>query len=163
MQINQLESAEHASTAQAQLQNNIDTSSSHFDERMDELLNIAEQLVLSKGVFHLTLHFASSQLKCCTFDNPYSFQLYTADQVFADDFMRHFAPLESRLPSRIERDQVRPILNSLRWLRAKKQGSELRNACMHMINGYIGLGFAYDDTRYINFRELILPTLPSNA
>ncbi|MFW2373868.1 MAG: hypothetical protein ACN4GM_12160 [Gammaproteobacteria bacterium] len=161
--MNQLEGAEHASTANAPLHNDTHNSSSHFDDRMDELLNIAETLVLSKGVFHLTLHFSSSQIKCCTFDNPYSFQLYTADEVFSEDFMRHFAPLESKLSTRIERNQVRPILNALKWLRSKKHGSELRNASLHMINGYIGLSFAYDDTRYINFRELILPTMTTNA
>ncbi|MCW8957072.1 MAG: hypothetical protein OQL09_09325 [Gammaproteobacteria bacterium] len=163
MQINQLESAEHASTANAQSHNGTRAASIHFDDRMDKLLNIAEKLILSKGVFHLTLHFSSSQLSCCTFDNPYSFQLYTADEVFSDNFMRHFAPLESKLRTSIERNQVRPILNALKWLRSKQHGSELRNASLHMINGYIGLSFACDDTRYINFRELILPTMPVNA
>jgi len=163
MQMNQFEGAEHTSTENTQINSEIHALSSHFDDRMGELLNIAEALVLGKGVFHLSLHFSSSQLTCCTFDNPYSFQLYTADEVFSDDFMRNFAPLESKLRSRIEHNHVRPILNALKWLRTKKQGSELRNASMHMINGYIGLGFACDDTRYINFRELILPTMPSNA
>ncbi len=163
MQINQTEGAAHASTATAttQTQNTNLISSCHFDDHMDKLLGIAEKLILSKGVFHLTLHFSSSQLSCCTFDNPYSYQLYTADEVFSDNFMRHFAPLDSKLPSRIERNHVRPILNALKWLRTKKHGSELRNASLHMINGYIGLGFACDDTRYINFRELILPTIPN--
>lgn len=163
MQINQIESAEHAGTANTQSAKTTQAASIHFDDRMEKILNIAEQLLLSKGVFHLTLHFSSSQLSCCTFDNPYSFQLYTADEVFSDNFMRHFAPLESKLRTSIEHNQVRPILNALKWLRSKKHGSELRNASLHMINGYIGLSFACDDTRYINFRELILPTMPVNG
>lgn len=163
MQVNQLTGAVHAGTAHTQTANDTHAFSSHFDDRIDELLNIAEKLILSKGVFHLTLHFSSSQLTCCTYDNPYSFQLYNADDVFADNFMRHFAPLESKLRTSIERNHVRPILNALKWLRNKKHGSELRNASLHMINGYIGLGFSYDDTRYINFRELIMPSLSNNA
>ena len=137
--------------------------SNHFDDRMDQLIEIAEQLILTKGVFHLAIHFSSSQLICWTLDNPYSFQVYTAEEVFADHFMRLFAPLDSKLHTCIDKQHVRPILRSMKWLRTRKDGSELRNASLHMMNGYIGLSFACDDTRYINFKDFIMPFQASNG
>ena len=133
------------------------SNSNHFDDRLDELLDIAEQLISSKGVFHLTLHFSSSQLKCLTYDNPYSYQVYTADEIFSERFMRLFAPLSSKLHTCIDRSQIRPILETLRNLRLSKEVSELRNASIHMINGYISLSFACDDTRYINHKDFMKP------
>lgn len=137
--------------------------SNHFDDRMDQLIDIAEQLILRKGVFHLGIHFSSSQLICWTLDNPYSFQVYTADEVFSDHFMRLFAPLESKLHTCISKQHVRPILRSMKWLRQRKDGSELRNASLHMMNGHIGLSFACDDTRYINFKDFIMPFQATNG
>ena len=62
----------------------------HFDDRLDEVLNIVEELLLRKGGFHLVVRSSSSQFSCCTFDNPYSFQLFTEEEVFSDVFMQHF-------------------------------------------------------------------------
>ena len=129
----------------------------HFDSNLDKLMEIVHELIMKKGVFHINIHFSSSQLVCWTLDNPFSFQIYTADEVFSSGFMRLFSPLESKLHTCIGKDQVRAILESLKWLRGKREGSELRNASIHMINGYIGLGFSCDDTRYINFKHLNIP------
>jgi hypothetical protein len=108
-------------------------------------------------VFHVNIHFSSSQLVCWTYDNPYSFQLYSAEEVFSEQFPRLFAPLDSQLHTCIPRDQVGNILQVLKTLRMKQNDNELRNASIHMINGFIALTFACDDTRYINFRNFIRP------
>lgn len=129
----------------------------HFDSHLDRLMEIVHALIMTKGVFHINIHFASSQLVCWTLDNPFSFQIYSADEIFTGNFMRLFAPLESKLHTCIGKDQVKAILQSLKWLRSKREGSELRNASIHMINGYIGLGFSCDDTRYINFKHFDIP------
>jgi len=131
-------------------------TSNHFDNRLDELVAITKDLIINKGVFHLAIHFSSSQLICWTFDNPYSYQIYQAEEIFSDGFMHHFASLELKLHSDIKKDQVLPILKSLRTLREQPNGSELRNASIHMINGYIGVNFSCDDTRYINFKDFQL-------
>ena len=133
-----------------------ESTSNHFDDRLDELVEITKNLILNKGVFHLAIHFASSQLICWTFDNPYSYQIYHAEEVFSDGFMRHFVSLESKLHTSIKKEQVLPILKSLKILREKPNNSELRNASIHMMNGYIGLTFSCDDTRYINFKDFHL-------
>ena len=132
-----------------------DYSSKHFDDHMEQLLSIVETLITRKGVFHIAIHFSSSQLVCWTFDNPYSYQIYHADEIFSDHFMRLFAPLDAHLHTCIEHEQLVPILNTLKSLRNKPDGSELRNASIHMLNGYIALSFACDDTRYINFKNFI--------
>lgn len=129
----------------------------HFDNRLDTLMNICAQLILRHGVFHISIHFSSSQLVCWTYDNPYSFQVYSAEEVFSEQFLRLFAPLDSHLHTCIPRDKVDSILQSLKSLRLKQTDNELRNAGIHMINGYITLAFACDDTRYISFRNFIRP------
>lgn len=130
-------------------------SAGHFDSTLDTLVDICHRLILTRGVFHLGVHFASSQLVCWTFDNPYSYQVYTAEEVFSDGFMQLFAPLDSHLHTCIPRQQVKPILDKLVSLRHRQEGGELRNASIHMLNGYIALSFACDDTRYIGFKDFI--------
>ncbi len=131
-------------------------ASNHFDDRLDELIDIARKLILNKGVFHLSIHFASSQLICWTFDNPYSYQIYHAEEIFSDDFMRHFVSLESKLHTCIKKDQVLPVLKTLKILREQSNNSELRNASINIMNGYIGLAFSCDDTRYIKLEDFHL-------
>ncbi|MDH5484285.1 MAG: hypothetical protein OEY43_03525 [Gammaproteobacteria bacterium] len=128
----------------------------HFDEQLDRLIDIAHQLILNKGVFHLQIHFAASQLTCWTFDNPYNYQVYQAEAVFDDNFQLLFSTLESNLYSTINKTQVLPVLKALKFLRERPEGSELRNASLHIMNGLVGLSFACDDTRYINFKELLV-------
>ena len=141
------------------IQNNnlIPAASDHFDDNLDRLLVIANNLMLNKGVFHLSIHFSSSELVCWTFDNPYSYQVYTAEEVFSANFMRQFLPIKSIIHTCINKNKIAPILQSLKTLRNGKNESELRNASIHLINGYIGLTFACDDTRYINFKDFIMP------
>ena len=132
--------------------------SSHFDDRLNDLVEIAKQLLVDKGVFHLAVHFSSSQLVCWMLDNPYSFRVYTSEEVFADDFLSLFAPLKTKAHNCIDKATILPILKSFKHLRNNAGGSELRNASIHMLNGYIGLTFACDDTRYINYKDFILPS-----
>ncbi len=129
----------------------------HFDSQPDRLGVIVRQLILNRGVFHLAIHFSGSQLVCWTFDNPYSYQIYHAEEIFSDNFMRLFAPLDSHLNTCIPRDQVESIIDKLIALRCRKHGSELRNASIHILNGLIALSFACDDTRYIDFRDFVRP------
>lgn len=136
--------------------------SNHFDDRLDDILKLCVELILNKGVYHLKIHFSSSQLVCWTFDNPYSYQVYTSEEIFSDNFMDLFAPLNTKLHSCIDKNKIIPILESFKYLRCGKEGSELRNASIHIINGYIGLTFSCDDTRYINFKNYILPDINNN-
>lgn len=131
--------------------------SNHFDDRLNDLMLIAKYLMINKGVYHLGIHFSSSQLVCWTYDNPYSFQLYTAEDVFADDFTDQFASYASQMHTQININEVESILESLVALRESKGGSELLNASLHTVNGMIGLTFACDDTRYINYKDFMLP------
>jgi len=131
--------------------------SNHFDDRLNDLTVIAKQLLLEKGVFHLAVHFSSSQLVCWALDNPYSFRVFTLEEVFADGFLSLFSPINTKAHSCIDKDRVLPILETLKRLRENSGGSELRNASIHMLNGYIGLTFACDDTRYINYKDFEIP------
>lgn len=128
----------------------------HFDHHLDQLMAIAHQLMLTKGVFHLQIHFAASQLICWTYDNPYNYQIYQAEQVFDKNFPQLFSALDSNLYTAIKKPQILPILQSLKFLRERAEGSELQNASLHIMNGLVGLTFACDDTRYINFKELLV-------
>ena len=133
--------------------------SNHFDDRLNDLMEIAKDLLINKGVFHLAVHFSSSQLVCWTLDNPYSFRVYASEEVFAGDFLSLFSPLKTKAHSCIDKGTILPILKSFESLRNNSGGSELRNASIHMLNGYLGLTFACDDTRYINYKDFALPSV----
>jgi len=133
--------------------------SNHFDDRLVDLMVIVKQLLLEKGVFHIAVHFSSSQLVCWTLDNPYSFRVYTAEEVFAGDFLNLFSSMSTKIHSCIHKKKIMPILETLTGLRENSGGSELRNGSIHMLNGYVGLSFACDDTRYISHKDFIEPSV----
>ena len=156
MQTNQTFVAEPKLNHAMNLNNMSHASSSHFDDRLDDLANIVEMLIVKKGVYHMSIHFSSSQLVCWTYDNPYSYQIYSTEEVFSTGFMRFFSPLHPKIHTCIKNNMVAPIYQALKNLRKKVGVNELRNASIHMINGYIGLSFSCDDTRYINYKDLLL-------
>jgi hypothetical protein len=130
----------------------------HFDGRLDDLVVIVKQLLLNKGVFYIAVYFSSSQLVCWALDNPYSFRMHAAEEVFADEFLSLFSPMTTKIHSCINKNRVMSILEFLKGLRENAGGSELRNASIHMLNAHVGLTFTCDDTRFINYKNFVLPS-----
>ena len=125
-----------------------------FDEHLDQVHQIIYQLFTLKGAFHVKAHYASSQLTCWFYDEPFSYKVYVKEEVLEPSFIEGFPDInyEKRRP-RVEQDRIQPVLDEFKRLRFTDEQIYLRNASLHRINGMIGMNFSCDGSHYIEHDE----------
>ena len=124
-----------------------------FDEHIDELMAVTEALVLMHGVFHAKIHFASNQLTCWFYNDPYRYRVFVGEEVFAPGFLDQFPSVVLAERPEIPNGVVPEILAHFKRLRLTDQTIYLRNASMNTINGLIGMTFSCDGSHYIPYSE----------
>lgn len=126
-----------------------------FDQRIDHLLNISEQLLCIYGVFHLRIHFSSNQLTCWTYENPYHYQVFVGDEIFEPEFINNFNPVKLSIMTKVSKEKVRPILSEFKSLRFLDEAIYLRSGSINRVNGMLALSFSCDGTHYLDFEDFL--------
>lgn len=124
-----------------------------FDERIDELHRLVEELIVMRGVFHAKIHYSSNQLTCWLYDDPYRYRVFVMDAVFQPDFLDQFplsVPVERPL---IKAAEIPRILAEFKRLRTTDANVYMRNASINRINGLLGMTFSCDGSHYIDFEN----------
>ena len=128
---------------------------SPLDRRIDDVLYLAEELIVDHGVFHLKLHFSSSRATVWTLDDPYRYRILEVDDLLDPDiafaYPLHPYPEDAELPAHA----VGPILKTFRRLRFMDETIYLRSATINLFNGLINLTFSCDGSHYMPWREFI--------
>lgn len=125
-----------------------------FDGHIDQVHRIIHALATKKGAYHVKAHYASSQLTCWFYDDPYNYKVYVKEEVLDPGFLDSFPSLsyEGRQPQ-IERVQLDPILDEFKRLRMSDEQIYLRSASVNRFNGMIGMNFSCDGSHYIAHDE----------
>ncbi|MCB1800693.1 MAG: hypothetical protein KDI82_03295 [Gammaproteobacteria bacterium] len=125
-----------------------------FDEHLDHLVWVMEQLLIRKGAFHAKVHFSSSQLTCWFHDDPFNYRVYVREEVIVPGFLESLPDLsyEGRQP-RIGANRIMPVLQEFKRLRLTDAQIYLRNASINRINGMIGMTFSCDGSHYIDCED----------
>lgn len=124
-----------------------------FDQRIDELMQVVENFLTMRGVFHAKIHFSSTQLTCWFYHDPYRYRVFVGEEIFAAGFMEQFAPAVCAEKPLIGAREVAPILEQFKRLRSTDETVYLRNASINLINGIIGMTFSCDGSHYIPYEE----------
>lgn len=124
-----------------------------FDENIDRIHDIALALLTRKGVFHLKIHYSSSQLTGWFAADPFCYEKFVREEVLAPDFLERFpdAGHAGRTPV-ITSDGIQKLLREFRRLRLTDETIYLRNAAVNLINGMINMSFSCDGTHYIDHK-----------
>ena len=124
-----------------------------FDDNIDTLHDIALDLLTRKGVFHLKIHYSSSQLTGWFARDPFCYEKFVREEVFAPQFVERFADdgYAGRVPLLSAMD-IRRALAEFKRLRLTDQTVYLRNAAINLINGMINMSFSCDGTHYIDYK-----------
>jgi hypothetical protein len=124
-----------------------------FDDHIDQLHQIMLRLFLEKGVFHSKIHYSSSQLTCWYARDPFCYEKFVREEVFAADFLDRFpnADYAGRQPL-IKEKEIGMILGEFRRLRLTDETLYLRNGAINLINGMINMSFSCDGTHYIDHK-----------
>lgn len=127
-----------------------------FDDAIDQLHDIAVGLLTRKGVFHLKIHYSSSQITCWFARDPFCYEKYVREAVLEPGFVERFPDdgYAGRVPLLTVTD-IRRLMTEFRRLRLTDQTVYLRNAAVNLINGMINMSFSCDGTHYIDYKTFL--------
>lgn len=122
-----------------------------FDTSIDRVHGIVHTMLMRKGVFHLKIHYSSSQITCWFARDPFCYEKFVREEVLDDGFVDRFPDSDyaGRIPV-LDADEIDRILGEFRRLRLTDENIYLRNAAVNLINGMINMSFSCDGTHYID-------------
>jgi hypothetical protein len=122
-----------------------------FDTSIDRVHEIGRTLLTSKGVFHMKIHYSSSQLTCWFARDPFCYEKFVREEVLEADFLDRFPDADhaGRTPV-INAHEIERVLTEFKRLRLTDETIYLRNAAVNLINGMINMSFSCDGTHYID-------------
>ena len=124
-----------------------------FDSDIDSIHKIVKSLLLEKGVFHVKIHYSSSQLTTWFCDDAYRYRVYVREEVLEPGFIDQFRDQAlGHLKPVLDLKDTQHILNEFRRLRTTDSTIYLRNASINLINGMIGMTFSCDGAHYIDHK-----------
>ena len=130
-------------------------SESKMDRHLDIVLSVVEELILVHGVYHVILHFSSSQAILWVMDDPYRYRLLTVEELIDPNiclaYPKRSYPDDAVVPPK----EVRAILGNLRTLRFMQGMFYLRSGSVNIFNGTVGLTFSSDCSHYISYDEFL--------
>jgi len=126
-----------------------------FDRRHEELIERIEELFLFYGVFHVQVHFSTSQVTAWLLDDPYNYRVLAGEEIFNPPLERRHRvaryPVEAAIPAR----ELRTLMEKFRALRFGDETVYLRSGSINVMNGCIGLNFSCDGTHYVDHEEFL--------
>ncbi len=124
-----------------------------FDEQIDRIHDIVQELLTHKGAFHVKIHYSSSQLTCWFSDDAYRYRVYVREEVLDPGFIEQFTDRSLKhLQPVIDDDEVHHILKEFKRLRTTDETIYMRNGSINLINGMIGMTFSCDGAHYIDHK-----------
>jgi len=128
---------------------------SALDCRYDAVMNRALKLFGKRGVFHLQVHFSSSQLTTWSTDNPYGYEVAMLDEFLAPDFIKTHPDCDYPRNAIVRLDEIEMVLERFGELRTGDDTVYLRSGSLNIMNGCVGLTFSCDGSHYLDYRMFL--------
>ncbi len=128
---------------------------SAMDEKIDDVLNLVEEMIIAHGIFHAKLHFSSSRATFWPVDNPYVYQILDFNELSNPDIClayRHQAYFEKAI---VKPEKISQVFQQFKALRFADETIYLRSASLNIVNGMVGLNFSCDGSHYMNYNEFL--------
>jgi len=126
-----------------------------LDEHIDEVLDLIEILMVEHGVFHTKIHFSSGRISMWLLEDPFSYRIYTTDELINPDICLAFPQHPFRDDAKIPDSKVKEILRQFRELRFADETIYLRSSSINLMNGILGLTFSCDGSHYMPYEEFL--------
>ncbi|MHB1675903.1 MAG: hypothetical protein ACYCSS_00005 [Sulfuriferula sp.] len=128
---------------------------SKMDRHLDTAISVVEELMLDHGIYHVTLHFASSQAIIWVMDDPYRYRLLTMDALIDPDSCMAYPKRPYPVDALVPAQQIRAVLDNMKALRSKDEMFYLLIATLNIFNGIVGLTFSGDGSHYLPYDEFL--------
>jgi len=128
---------------------------SAMDARIDDVLNVMKELILTRGIFHAKFHFSSSRATLWRVDNPYDYQILNIDELSDPDICLAFKHQKYFEKATVDAKSIDLIFQQFKALRFADETIYLRAASLNIVNGMVGLNFSCDGSHYMHFAEFL--------
>ena len=122
---------------------------SAMDEKIDDVLNLVEEMVIAHGVFHAKFHFSSSRATLWLVDSPYDYQILNIDELTDAGVCLAFPKRKYFGKAKVPREDVSRVFSQFKKLRFADDTIYLRSASLNIVNTIVGLNFSCDGTHYV--------------
>jgi len=126
-----------------------------LDEHINEVLALIEILMVEHGVFHTKIHFSSGRISMWLLEDPYSYRIYTTEELINPDICLAFPQYPYREDAKIPAGKVKEIMEQFRALRFADETIYLRSSSLNLMNGILGLTFSCDGSHYMPYEEFL--------
>lgn len=130
-------------------------AASAMDQRIDDVLDLMNELIVAHGIFHAKLHFSSSRATIWLVDSPYDYQILNIDELTDASVCLAFPKREYFEQAKIPQEQVRTVFDQFKKLRFADETIYLRSASLNIVNEMVGLNFSCDGSHYVRYDEFL--------
>jgi len=128
---------------------------SAMDEKLDDVLDLIQELIIAHGIFHAKLHFSSSRATLWLVDTPYDYQILNIDELTDASVCLAFPKRDYFEQATIPRKKIAKIFKQFKKLRFADETIYLRSASLNVVNGKVGLNFSCDGSHYVSYDEFL--------
>lgn len=128
---------------------------SAMDERLDDVIDIMDELICDRGVFHAKLHFSSSRATLWLTDDPFRYRVHVLEEIFNPSICLAYPSRPYAEQTVVPLALVRPVLERFKVLRYADDNIYLRSGSLNVFNGMVGLTFSCDGSHYIPVEQFL--------
>ncbi len=128
---------------------------SKMDAQLDTVIRVMEELILDHGIYHVMLHFSSSQAVVWVVDDPFRYRLLAINELTNPDICLAYPKCAYPGNALVPAERVREILDNMRTLRSTEGRFYLRTGTVNIFNGMVSLSFSSDSSHYVPYEEFL--------
>ena len=128
---------------------------SALDGRYNAVVYRAVKLFTERGIFHIQIHFSSSQITVWSLDDPCSYQVFLIDEFLAPEQITRHDDRDYPREAVVRPFEIAAVLERLGQLRFSDEVVYLRSGSLNIMNGTVGLTFSCDGSHYLDYREFL--------
>lgn len=122
-----------------------------IDQHLTQITHTIEQLMLARGVFHVTLNYTTNLLMLWETHDPYQYHLLTVEQVlYHSNVVNEYRLAAYPEQAKVTPSQLGDILKRFSILRLAEGKEYLCSASINVMNGMVGLSFSCDNSQYMS-------------
>ena len=128
---------------------------SDMDRNIDSVLDVVDQLMRERGIFHAKLHFSSSRATLWSAADPMRYRVHMADEILSPEIRLAYPEAAYVSEACVPTERIRPVLERLKELRQVDENMYLRAGSLNVVNGLVGLNFSCDGSHYLRAEEFL--------
>ncbi|TQN51891.1 hypothetical protein DLNHIDIE_01772 [Acidithiobacillus thiooxidans ATCC 19377] len=128
---------------------------SRLDREINTVISVLEELITFRGVYHVKIHFSSSQTVLWQMNDPYQYRILGVTDLLDPDSCLAYPNCPYPEQVAIRPKDIRFVLERMEALRRSDNPIYLRSFSLNIFNGLVGTSFLSDDSYYIPYDDFL--------